>query len=97
MTSEKPQTIVVIGAGIVGMSSAIWLQRAGCRVIVVDRGKPGHDKGTSYGNGGIIVPSGVAPVTGPGMIMKSPKMLLNPNFPLFLRWAYLPKIGRAHV
>jgi D-amino-acid dehydrogenase len=86
------QTIVVIGAGIVGISTAIWLQRSGCRVIVVDRGKPGHDKGTSYGNGGIIVPSGVAPVTGPGMIAKSPKMLLDPNFPLFLRWSYLPKL-----
>jgi len=92
MTSEQRQIIIVIGAGIVGMSTAIWLQRAGRQVIVVDRGKPGHDKGTSYGNGGIIVPSGVAPVTGPGMILKSPKMLLDPNFPLFLRWSYLPKL-----
>ena len=86
------QTIVVIGAGIVGISSALWLQRAGCNVIVVDRGAPGHKNGTSYGNGGILVPSGVAPVTGPGMIGKAPGMLMNPNFPLFLRWAYLPKL-----
>ncbi len=92
MTSEQPQTIVVIGAGIVGISTAIWLRRAGCRVIVVERGEPGHKNGTSYGNGGILVPSGVAPVTGPGMIAKSPKMLLDPNFPLFLRWGYLPKL-----
>lgn len=90
--SDQPQTIVVIGAGIVGMSTAIWLQRAGRDVIVVDRAKPGHDKGTSYGNGGIIVPSGVVPVTGPGMIAKAPLMLMNPNFPLFLRWGYLPKL-----
>lgn len=87
-----PQTTVVIGAGIVGISTAIWLRRAGCNVIVVDRGEPGHSGGTSYGNGGILVPSGVAPVTGPGMIAKAPKMLLNPNFPLFLRWGYLPKL-----
>jgi len=92
MASDKSQRIVVIGAGIVGISTAIWLQRAGCEVIVVERGEPGHDKGTSYGNGGIIVPSGVAPVTGPGMILKSPKMLLDPNFPLFLRWGYLPRL-----
>lgn len=91
-TGKTTQTVVVIGAGIVGISTAIWLQRAGCKVIVIDRGKPGHDKGTSYGNGGILVPSGVAPVTGPGMLMKSPKMLLDPNFPLFLRWSYLPKL-----
>ncbi len=87
-----PKTIVVIGAGIVGLSTAIWLRRAGQKVIVLDRGTPGHEQGTSFGNGGIIVPSGVAPVTGPGMIAKAPKMLLDPNFPLFLRWAYLPKL-----
>jgi len=87
-----PKTIVVIGAGIVGLSTAIWLRRAGHKVIVVDRGAPGHEQGTSFGNGGIIVPSGVAPVTGPGMISKAPKMLLDPNFPLFLRWGYLPKL-----
>ncbi|MCF6231868.1 MAG: FAD-binding oxidoreductase [Rhodobacteraceae bacterium] len=86
------QTIVVIGAGIVGISCAVWLQRAGSKVIVIDKGKPGHKDGTSYGNGGIIVPSGVAPVTGPGMIAKAPGMLMNPNFPLFLRWGYLPKL-----
>ncbi len=92
MTLDQRQTIVVIGAGIVGMSTAIWLQRAGQNVIIVERAEPGHDKGTSYGNGGIIVPSGVVPVTGPGMIAKAPKMLMDPNFPLFLRWGYLPKL-----
>ncbi len=89
---SSDQTIVVIGAGIVGISSAIWLQRAGKSVIVIERGEPGHKDGTSYGNGGILVPCGVAPVTGPGMIAKAPKMLLDPNFPLFLRWGYLPKL-----
>lgn len=87
MATEK---IVVIGAGIVGMSAAIWLQRAGKSVIVVDKGEPGM--GTSYGNGGIIVPSGVVPVTAPGMLLKAPMYLLNPNFPLFLRWPYLPRL-----
>lgn len=90
--AASTQKTVVIGAGIVGISTAIWLQRAGRQVIVIDRGKPGHDRGTSYGNGGILVPSGVAPVTGPGMLLKSPKMLMDPNFPLFLRWSYLPKM-----
>lgn len=84
------ETIVVIGAGIVGMSTAIWLQRAGKSVIVVDKGEPGM--GTSYGNGGIIVPSGVVPVTAPGMLLKAPGYLMNPNFPLFLRWPYLPRL-----
>ena len=82
--------IVVIGAGIVGMSTAIWLQRMGKHVIVVDRGAPGM--GTSFGNGGIIVPCGVAPVTAPGMIAKAPGYLANPDFPLFMRWSYLPRL-----
>jgi len=64
--------------------------RAGKQVVVVDKGLPGM--GTSYGNGGIIVPSGVAPVTAPGMIGKAPGYLMNPDFPLFLRWSYLPKL-----
>ncbi|MBV1863210.1 MAG: FAD-dependent oxidoreductase [Rhodobacteraceae bacterium] len=85
-----PETVVVIGAGIVGMSAAIWLQRAGRNVVVVDKGLPGM--GTSYGNGGIIVPCGVAPVTAPGMLMKAPGYLMNPNFPLFMRWSYLPSL-----
>jgi D-amino-acid dehydrogenase len=81
---------IVIGAGIVGVSTAIWLQRMGIDVSLVDRGEPGM--GTSFGNGGIIVPCGVAPVTAPGMIAKAPGYLANPNFPLFMRWSYLPRL-----
>jgi len=82
--------VVVIGAGIIGISTAIWLRRAGKDVIVVDKGKVGM--GTSYGNGGILAACGVAPVTAPGLGMKGPKLLLDPDFPLFLRWSYLPKL-----
>jgi len=91
MTKKPPETVVVIGAGIVGMSTAIWLRRAGKKVIVVDKGEPGM--GTSYGNGGILAACGVAPVTAPGLGMKGPRLLLDPNFPLFLRWSYLPKLA----
>lgn len=83
--------MVVIGAGIVGLSTAIWLRRAGKKVIVVDKGEPGM--GTSYGNGGILAACGVCPVTAPGMVLKGPKMLFDPDFPLFLRWSYLPRLA----
>jgi len=83
---------VVVGAGIVGVSTAIWLKRAGHNVTVVDREKPGSSKATSFGNAGVLAACSVAPVTAPGMIAKSPKMLLDPNFPLFLRWSYLPRL-----
>ncbi|WP_366142187.1 FAD-binding oxidoreductase [uncultured Tateyamaria sp.] len=85
------ENIVVVGAGIVGVSAAIWLLRAGKDVTLLDRTAPGE--GTSYGSAGVLASCSVAPVTAPGMITKAPGMLLNPNFPLFLRWSYLPKLA----
>jgi len=82
--------IIVIGAGIVGVSSAIWLRRAGHDVILIDKGEPGM--GASYGNGAILAACSVVPVTSPGLLLKGPKLLLDPNFPLFMRWSYLPKL-----
>ena len=88
---DKAQHVVVVGAGIVGVSTAIWLLRAGLRVTIVDRQEPGE--GTSFGNAGVLASCSVAPVTAPGLIAKAPKMLLDNNFPLFLRWSYLPKLA----
>lgn len=88
MTSPHPT--VVIGAGIVGVSAAIWLRRAGREVTLIDRGAPGM--GTSYGNAGILANCSMVPVTTPGLILKGPKYALDPNFPLFMRWSYLPKM-----
>ncbi|KIN65532.1 D-amino-acid dehydrogenase small chain [Sulfitobacter noctilucae] len=82
--------VVVIGGGIVGVSTAIWLQRAGVDVTIIDRGAPGT--GTSHGNGGILAACAMVPVTGPGLMTKAPGMLLDREFPLFLRWGYLPKL-----
>lgn len=82
--------IAIVGAGIVGVSTAIWLQRAGHQVTLIDKAGPGE--GTSYGNGGVLASAAVVPVTGPGLIGKAPKMLFDPNQPLFLRWSYLPRL-----
>ena len=82
--------VVVIGAGIVGVSAAIWLRRAGAEVTVVDRGKPGT--GTSHGNAGVLASCAMVPVTAPGLTRKAPGMLLDRDFPLFLRWPYLPRL-----
>lgn len=81
---------VVIGAGINGLSTAIWLQRFGHDVTLVDRAEPGA--GTSYGNAGILAAGAVLPVTVPGLITKIPKMVLSKHSPLFLRWRYLPRL-----
>lgn len=84
------QHVVVIGAGIVGVSTGIWLRRAGAEVTIVDRGGPGE--GTSHGNAGVLASVAVVPVTGPGLMKKAPSMLMSRDFPLFMRWSYLPRL-----
>ena len=81
--------VIVAGAGINGVSSAIWLQRAGHEVVLIDREGPAS--GTSYGNAGVLAAGSIIPITTPGLLAKIPKMLLAPNAPLFVRWKYLPK------
>ena len=85
------KTVAVIGAGIVGVSTAIWLNRDGHDVVLIDRKGPGE--GTSHGNGGVLASCSIVPVTVPGLIAKAPRMLLDPNQPLFLKWGYLPKLA----
>ncbi len=87
---SEQKTIAIIGAGIVGVSTAIWLQRDGHKVILIDKAGPGE--GTSHGNGGVLASCSIVPVTVPGLLRKAPKMLLSPSQPLFLKWGYLPKL-----
>ena len=82
--------VIVAGAGIVGVSAALWLQRAGHRVTLVDREGPAA--GTSHGNAGILAAGAIIPVTVPGLLRKAPGMLFDPDQPLFLRWSYLPRL-----
>ena len=89
--SAGSKTIAIIGAGIVGVSTAIWLQRDGHKVILID-GK-GIGEGASYGNGGVLASCSIVPVTAPGLLRKAPAMLLDPGQPLFLKWSYLPKLA----
>ncbi|WP_146348004.1 NAD(P)/FAD-dependent oxidoreductase [Phaeobacter marinintestinus] len=90
MTGQK-KTIAIVGAGIVGVSTAVWLQRDGHDVILID--KAGPAEGASHGNGGVLASCAVVPVTTPGLLGKAPKMLMDPDQPLFLKWSYLPKLA----
>jgi len=88
---KRAKTVAVIGAGIVGVSTALWLQRDGHNVILIDKAGPGE--GASGGNGGILASCSMVPVTVPGLFLKSPGMLFSADGPLFLRWSYLPKLA----
>lgn len=87
---STPKEVIVVGAGIVGVATAIWLQRAGHHVTLLDRKGPAQ--GTSHGNAGVLAAGAVVPVTTPGLLGRAPGMLMDRASPLFLRWSYLPKL-----
>ena len=79
----------IIGAGIIGISTAAFLQRAGFRVTVIDRVPPGE--GCSFGNAGGLAFAEVVPPIHPRILLKIPGWLMNPLGPLTIRWSHLPK------
>lgn len=81
------QSIIVIGSGIIGVNSALRLQRAGHTVTLFDRSPPGT--ATSSGNAGIFAGYGVVPLSMPGIAAKVPGMLLDPHGPLSIRRSHL--------
>jgi D-amino-acid dehydrogenase len=88
----KPLHVVIIGAGIVGVSSAIALLRDGHRVTLVEPGAPGGEQAASFGNGTLLNPSSVIPMSSPGIWKKVPGYLADPLGPLAIRWRYLPRL-----
>ncbi len=79
----------IIGAGIVGTSTAAYLQREGFAVTVIDRVPPGE--GCSFGNAGGLAFAEIMPTIHPGIYKKLPGWLLDPLGPLTIRWSYLPR------
>jgi len=90
-TTAAPKQIGVIGAGVVGVCVALYLQRDGHRVTIIDRQPPGE--GTSRGNAAIIAAASCEPVATPGILKKVPGMLMDPLGPLRIRWQYLPQLA----
>jgi D-amino-acid dehydrogenase len=89
MTQAKTPHATIIGAGIVGISTAAFLQRAGFGVTVIDRVPPGE--GCSFGNAGGIAFCEIVPTIHPRILLKIPGWLMDPLGPLTIRWSYLPK------
>ncbi|WP_324752604.1 NAD(P)/FAD-dependent oxidoreductase [Roseovarius sp. Pro17] len=88
MTAQK---IVVVGAGICGLSSAIWLRRAGHDVTLIDKDAPGA--GASYGNAGLLAEWGIVPISGPGIAWTGLKYLASRDAPLSIQWGQLPRLA----
>ncbi|AUD03758.1 NAD(P)/FAD-dependent oxidoreductase [Spirosoma pollinicola] len=73
----------IVGGGIIGLSSAYYLHKAGHRVTVFDQ-NPIAD-GCSFGNAGMIVPSHIIPLAQPGMIAKGMRWMLNSTSPFYVK------------
>ena len=84
----EPQDVVIIGAGFVGVATAMWLQKSGHKVTLVDP-KP-FEEGAYFGNACTIATYANIPVGTPSTIKQIPNLLFNPNSPLSINWAYLP-------
>ncbi len=80
----------IVGAGIVGLATALWLQRAGCRVTLIDRQNPGE--GTSSGNAGVFADYGRVPFASMAQLRQLPGQLLDRQSPLSIQASYLPRL-----
>ena len=81
--------ILVLGAGVVGITSAWYLARAGHEVTVVDR-QPAAAMETSFANGGQISVSHAEPWANPQALPKALKWLGREDAPLLVRWSLDP-------
>ena len=82
--------VIVIGAGVVGLSAAIMAHARGRKVTVLDREGPAA--GASAGNAGAFAFTDILPLASPGILRKAPKWLLDPLGPLTVPPAYALKI-----
>ncbi|TWB12725.1 D-amino-acid dehydrogenase [Rhizobium sp. ERR 1071] len=86
----KPD-VIVIGAGVIGLSTALAAQARGLSVTVVDREGPAA--GASAGNAGAFAFTDILPLASPGILKKAPKWLLDPLGPLSVPPAYALRIA----
>ncbi|MDB9880399.1 FAD-dependent oxidoreductase, partial [Pseudomonadales bacterium] len=85
--STKDADILVIGAGVMGMTIAQQLLEAGRSVLLVDPSEPGS--GASYGNAGTIADYAIMPVGSPAVLRNLPALLFDKTSPLSIRRAAL--------
>ena len=83
--------VLIIGAGIIGITAAHFLLEEGRSPVVIDKGDVAS--GASYGNAGLIVPSHTFPLAMPGVTRQGLKWMLDPESPLYIK----PRLDRDLV
>ncbi len=84
-------SIGIVGAGIQGISNALFLQKKGFQVTIFDRDEPGSPA-ASYGNAGHFSPYASLSLNRTDVLADVPAMLLSSTGPLALKWNYVPKM-----
>src|SRR2546423_44625 len=74
---------IIIGGGIIGLSSAFYLNESGWEVVVIDKGDFLHN--CSYGNAGYISPSHFIPLATPGIVKQALKWMFNSTSPFYVK------------
>ena len=101
------KSILIIGSGVIGLSTACYCARRGHRVTVIDR-NPEQRDGCSFGNAGMVVPSHFVPLAAPGMVALGLKWMWNPESPFYIKprlnwelmswaWKFMRAANAAHV
>src|SRR4051794_40286062 len=101
------KSILIVGGGVIGLSTAYYCLQRGHRVTIVERGAPDHNC-CCQGNAGMIVPSHFVPLAAPGMVSLGLRMMWNPESPFYIRprfnsellswaWKFCRAANLAHV
>jgi D-amino-acid dehydrogenase len=75
--------IAIVGGGVIGLSSAYYLTKAGHQVTIIEQSD--LKDGCSFGNAGMIVPSHIIPLAAPGMIAKGIRWMFNSSSPFYVK------------
>jgi D-amino-acid dehydrogenase len=76
--------VTILGAGVIGLSSALYCARRGMAVTIIEQ-KARQRDGCSFGNAGMIVPSHFIPLAAPGMVAMGLKWMWNPESPFYIQ------------
>jgi D-amino-acid dehydrogenase len=84
----RKSDVIIIGGGVIGLTCAYFLNRAGRSVRVLERDQLGN--GSSFGNAGLITPSHAEPVCSPGVMSQAFKWMLDSKSPFYVRPRFDP-------